>query len=118
MAVDEDSKGYSYFSDLNFGSSGESMYMLIDTGAANTWIMGSDCTTPACLAHNTFIDANSDTLQITKNVFNLTYGIGSVNGVVVSDTVGLAGFNLPLSFGSASNTLSDFLTYPMDGVWA
>ena len=70
------------------------MYMLIETDAANIWFMGSHCTTPACRAHNTFGDANSDTLQITKNVLNLTYGTGSINGVVVSDTVGLAGFKL------------------------
>ena len=116
MAVSEDGNDFSYFSAIKFGSSGETMYMLVDTGAANTWLMGSDCKTPACLAHNTFGDANSDTLQITKNMFNLTYGTGSVNGVVVSDTVAFAGFTLPLAFGSASNTSTDFLTYPMDGI--
>ena len=116
MAINEDGKDFSYFSAVKFGSSGKTMYVHVDTGAANTWVMGSDCTTPACLAHNTFGDADSDTLQITKNLFNATYGTGSVNGVVVNDTVALAGFNLPLAFGSASNTSSDFLTYPMDGI--
>lgn len=116
MAVDEDGKDFSYFSAVKFGSSGEIMYLLVDTGAANSWVMGSDCTTPACLAHNTFGNVNSDTLQITENPFNLTYGTGSVNGVVVNDTVAFAGFTLPLAFGSASNTSSDFVTYPMDGI--
>lgn len=116
MAVHQDGTDYSYFSTLKFGSSSESLYMLVDTGAANTWVMGSDCTTKACIAHNTFGKANSGTLQVTKTPWNVTYGTGKVSGVVVNDTVSMAGFTLPLAFGSASETSDDFLTYPMDGI--
>ncbi|KAI9879551.1 MAG: hypothetical protein M1830_008178 [Pleopsidium flavum] len=116
MAVNQDGTDYSYFSTVKFGSSGESLYMLVDTGAANTWVMGSDCTTKACNAHNTFGQANSGTLQVTNTPWNVTYGTGKVSGVVVNDTVSLAGFTLPIAFGSASETSNDFLTYPMDGI--
>jgi len=116
MAVNQDGTDYSYFSTLKFGSSGESLYMLVDTGAANTWVMGSDCTSRACNAHNTFGQANSGTLQITNTPWDVTYGTGKVSGVVVNDTVSLAGYTLPIAFGSASETSDDFLTYPMDGI--
>ena len=43
MAVHEDGTDFSYFSAVNFGSHGKPMYMLIDTGAANTWVMGANC---------------------------------------------------------------------------
>lgn len=116
MAINEDGTDYSYFSTVNFGSSGVSLNMLVDTGAANTWVMGSDCKSKACLAHNTFGRANSGTLQVTNTPWNVTYGTGQVGGVVVNDTISMAGFTLPLAFGSASVTSNDFMTYPMDGI--
>jgi hypothetical protein len=115
MAVNQDGTDYSYFSTLKFGSSGESLYMLVDTGAANTWVMGSDCTSRACNAHNTFGQANSGTLQITNTPWDVTTALGrSVEWS--NDTVSLAGYTLPIAFGSASETSDDFLTYPMDGI--
>ena len=114
--IDEDGTDFSYFAPLSFGSKGTLMYMLIDTGAANTWVMGSDCTTEACNKHNTFGESDSTTLRPTGDTFNLTYGTGSVSGVTVNDTVHIAGMSIPLSFGAASTTSNDFLGYPMDGI--
>ena len=136
MAIDEDALDLSYFSAVKIGSSGKIMYMLIDTGklladasrkndlnnynselgAANTWIMGSNCTTKACASHNTFGNADSSTFRATQTPFNLTYGTGSVSGVIVNDTMQVAGITILLSFGLASNTSSDFSAYPMDGI--
>jgi len=116
MAIDEDGTDYFYFSTLQFGSSGKSIYMLIDTGSANTWVIGSGCTTKACTSHNTFGPADSTTLRPTQSGFNLTYGTGTVSGMIFNDTVKMAGITLPLSFGLASTTSDDFSTYPMDGI--
>ncbi len=116
MAINQDGSDYSYFSTLKIGSSGESFNMLVDSGAANTWVMGTACKTKACIAHNTFGPEDSTTLKMTKTPWNVTYGTGQVSGVVVSDEVSMAGFTLPLSFGSASVTSEDFLSYPMDGI--
>ena len=90
MAVDEDGTDFSYFTALHFGSSEKLMYMLIDTGAANTWIMGASCTSETCEKHNTFGEKDSDTLRATGDAFNLTYGTGSVSGMIVSDTAEIA----------------------------
>ena len=90
MAVDEDGTDFSYFAALHFGSSEKLMYMLIDTGAANTWIMGANCTSKTCENHNTFGDKDSDTLKATGDAFSLTYGTGSVSGMIVNDTAEIA----------------------------
>lgn len=90
MAVDEDGTDFSYFTAIHFGSSRKLMYMLIDTGAANTWIMGANCTSETCEKHNTFGDKDSDTLKATGDAFNLTYGTGSVSGMTVNDTAEIA----------------------------
>ncbi|KAL8828939.1 MAG: hypothetical protein Q9191_002309 [Dirinaria sp. TL-2023a] len=116
VPINEDGTDFSYFASLYFGSQDTMMYMLIDTGAANTWVMGSNCTSAACQKHNTFGSADSTTFKSTGRTFNLTYGTGSVSGVTVNDTVRIAGMSVPLSFGAASTTSDDFLEYPMDGI--
>lgn len=94
IAVDEDGTDFSYFSALSFGSAGKTMYMLIDTGAANTWVMGANCASDACEKHNTLGEQDSKTLEATGSTFNLTYGTGSISGVTVNDTVEIAVRNL------------------------
>lgn len=116
MAIDEDGQDYSYFSKVKFGSKGKEMWMLLDTGAANTWVMGSNCTTSACLTHNTFGSQDSSTLHVTTTPWSVSYGTGTVQGVTVSDTVAFANYSIGMGFGSAAVTSNDFNSYPMDGI--
>jgi cathepsin D len=116
MAIDEDGQDFSYFSMIKFGSKGKDMLMLLDTGAANTWVMGSNCTTSACLAHDTFGSQDSSTLHATTSPWSVSYGTGTVQGVTVSDTVAFANYSIELGFGSATVTSNDFNNYPMDGI--
>lgn len=90
LAVHEDGTDFSYMSELNFGSGGKPILMLIDTGAANTWVMGSQCNSKVCDQHNTFGAADSDSMKTTGKPFSLTYGTGSVSGELVQDTVMIA----------------------------
>lgn len=116
MAIDEDGHDLSYFSNVKFGSKGTDMWMLLDTGAANTWVMGSNCTTSACLAHDTFGSQDSSTLQVTGTPWSVSYGTGTVQGVTVTDTVTFANYSVEMGFGSATETSNDFNNYPMDGI--
>jgi cathepsin D len=116
MAVDEDGTDFSYFSVVKFGSSGKSLYMLIDTGSANTWVMSDTCTSTTCELHNTFGKTDSNTLNISTTQWSVVYGTGSVSGVVGQDTVAFAGFSISLSFGLASNVSDEFQGYPIDGI--
>lgn len=116
MAIDEDGSDFSYFAQMKFGSKATPMYMLIDTGSANTWVMGTECTSSSCQSHNSFGPPDSTTLNITKDPFSLTYGTGSVEGVSASDTVAFANYSLELGFGIVTTASSDFNSYPMDGI--
>ena len=90
--------------------------MLMDTGSPSSWVMGADCITEACITHSTFGDKDSGTLKITQEPFTIQYGTGDVEGVVVSDTMNLAGMSLQLSFGSARKASDHFINNPMDGI--
>jgi cathepsin D len=116
MAIEEDGQDLSYFSKMKFGSKGKDMWMLLDTGAANTWVMGSNCTSSACLAHNTFGAPDSSTLHVTTTPWSVSYGTGTVEGVTVTDTVAFANYSVEMGFGSATETSNDFNNYPMDGI--
>jgi cathepsin D len=116
MAIDEDGQDLSYFSAIKFGSKGKDMWMLLDTGAANTWVMGSNCTTSACLAHDTFGGQDSSTLHVTTMPWSVSYGTGTVEGVTVTDTVAFANYSVGMGFGSATFASDDFNNYPMDGI--
>lgn len=116
LAINQDGNDYTYFSTVKFGSNKQEMYMLIDTGSANTWVMGSDCDSYACHTHNTFGSEDSSTLKTTTQSWSMTYGTGEVDGVVAKDTVQLANYTVNMSFGLASTASDDFNNYPMDGI--
>ncbi|OXV11219.1 hypothetical protein Egran_01020 [Elaphomyces granulatus] len=116
LAINQDGRDYSYFSVINLGSKNKEMWMLLDTGGANTWVFGSNCSSSACTRHNTFGSGDSTSLAVSTNTWNVGYGTGTVNGVLASDKVSFADFNLQLTFGLASFASDDFLNYPMDGI--
>lgn len=116
LAINQDGADYSYFSTLTFGSKARAMYMLVDTGSANTWVFSSMCTSSTCSIHNTFGKDDSTSLTISSSTWSLAYGSGSVNGVVATDKVSFANFSVNLGFGLATNASKDFDNYPMDGI--
>ncbi|KAL5346002.1 hypothetical protein ACLOAV_009032 [Pseudogymnoascus australis] len=115
-AIDQDGTDFSYTTSVYVGSKNKPMRMLVDSGAASTWIMGSTCTKPACKIHDTFGPADSDTYKTSTKTFSLEYGTGKVSGKYIEDTLGLAGFSLPVNFGVADDVSDDFNNYPMDGI--
>lgn len=116
LAIDQDGSDFSYFSSVKIGSQGQSMYLLIDTGSANTWVFSSDCTSASCEIHNTFAEAQSTSLSTTQQNFELAYGTGEVSGIIATDTVAFANFSVSLGFGLVTNASDDFNNYPMDGI--
>ncbi|KAK3903855.1 acid protease [Staphylotrichum tortipilum] len=107
---------YSYFIKAQVGSAQQSFYMLLDTGAANTWLMGSDCPSEACLMHNTFDPSTSKSWKSDKHEFSILYGTGHLTGYVGQDTASFAGLTLDLSFGLANYTHNDFRHFAFDGI--
>lgn len=116
VGVDQDGTDFTYFVEVGFGSSAKAMYLLLDTGASSTWVMGSECTSDACKTHNTFGAADSKTLKDTTKTMSIAYGTGEVSGRYVSDTIDLSGLKASLEFGLANTTSSVFNNYPFDGI--
>lgn len=101
---------------MKFGSKAQDMFMLIDTGSANTWVFSSDCTSDTCSIHNTFGAKDSASLKSTSETWSLAYGTGSVQGIVATDKIAFANYTVNMGFGLATNASDDFNNYPMDGI--
>ncbi|KAI0391022.1 acid protease [Xylariaceae sp. FL0594] len=114
--VDQDGTDYSYFAEVELGSESKPLYMLLDTGASTTWVMGSTCTSPSCLIHNTFGPDDSKTYNDTGKLYSVEYGTGSVQGSIVEDRLSLAGLSVTLPFGVANTTSDQFTQFPFDGI--
>ncbi|KAK3946387.1 aspartic peptidase domain-containing protein [Diplogelasinospora grovesii] len=112
----QDGTDFSYFIQAGFGSSQKPLYMLLDSGAGTTWVMGSTCQSAACTMHNTFGPADSKTLQPSTKSFSIAYGSGSVSGQLAQDDISVAGMKVGMSFGIASVTSDDFTHFPFDGI--
>jgi len=52
--IDQDGTDFSYFAQVGLGSANTELYMLLDTGASTTWVMGPSCTSDACKSHDNF----------------------------------------------------------------
>lgn len=114
--IDQDGTDYSYFAEVKLGSEAKPLYMLLDTGASTTWVMGSTCTSKSCLMHNTFGPDDSKTYNDTGEAYSVEYGTGSVRGHVIEDSLTLAGLSVTFSFGVANTTSDQFTQFPFDGI--
>lgn len=107
---------YSYFVQARVGSAQQPFYMLLDTGAANTWLMGSGCQSEACKLHNVLDPSSSKTWKTDKKPFSITYGTGDLTGVVGQDSASFAGMTFDLAFGLANYTHEQFTHFAFDGI--
>ncbi|KAK4155106.1 acid protease [Chaetomidium leptoderma] len=107
---------YSYFIKVQVGAAQQPFYMLLDTGAANTWLMGSNCKSDACRIHSTFDPSSSKSWRTETKPFSLQYGTGDLTGIVGQDTSSFAGLTHDLSFGLANYTHDDFKHFAFDGI--
>jgi hypothetical protein len=107
---------YSYFIRVQVGEAQQPFYMLLDTGASNTWIMGSDCKSDACHLHDTFDPSSSKSWRTANKGFTIQYGSGNLMGSVGQDTATFAGIKHDLSFGLANYTTDDFKHFAFDGI--
>jgi hypothetical protein len=117
IGIYQDGSDFSYFVRAKLGSEEKELFMLLDTGAATSWVMGSECTSEACGKHNSFGAEDSNSLVVLDDgAFAVNYGTGSVKGNKVQDTINIAGINPSLVFGLANETSNDFNHFPFDGI--
>ena len=116
VGIAQDGTDFSYFIQVRFGSKEKPLYMLVDTGAGSTWVMGSDCASSSCGLHDSFGPADSDTLQPATKDFSIGYGSGTVSGRVRVDSISVAGLKMQYQFGLANQTSDQFTYFPFDGI--
>ncbi|RVD80261.1 uncharacterized protein DFL_008162 [Arthrobotrys flagrans] len=113
-----DSDDISYWINVNFGSSGKSFRMVVDTGSADTWIPSAECESKSCLAHQTFGPDDSSTLSVTSDrEFAIAYASGNVEGSIAKDSLTFGSVTVDgMEFGLANMVSDDFTNFPVDGI--
>jgi cathepsin D len=115
--LNHDAYENSYLVNVKIGSNAQPLTLLIDTGAPYTWIMGLDCTANACLARQRFNrEASTSFRTLSNQNLNVTYGSGQISGYFANDVFQIAGFNVTVNFGYATNVSNSFTTFPFDGI--
>ncbi|RKF81672.1 Aspartic-type endopeptidase ctsD [Golovinomyces cichoracearum] len=112
----QDGNDFSYFAEVYLGSEKSKMYMLLDTGASLSWVMGEDCTNPICKSRNTFGAQNSSTFEASDVKFSINYGSGSCSGTMAQDTISFAGLSFKMPLGIASEVSREFGSFEMYGI--
>ncbi|KAI8332721.1 aspartic peptidase domain-containing protein [Choanephora cucurbitarum] len=101
--------GSQYLVDIKIGTPPQSFVVTLDTGSSDLWVPGSSCPSTEC-PNSVFNEKQSSTFTSLNTPFGLTYGIGSVNGTYVTDTVSISDATVTSQqFGLATST-SNILT--------
>jgi Eukaryotic aspartyl protease len=75
--------------------------MLVDNTSSDFYVPFANCTIGGCAGRETLGPKDPTSLNVTKQTFSI--GGGSVSGIVVEDTLNLAGFTIPkMSIGGAT----------------
>jgi len=114
--VDQDGTDFSYFAQIGLGSTNKPVYLLLDTGAGTTWVMGPSCSSSPCKTHNTFGSSDSKTFKDLGTPFSINYGSGNVSGTNSQDTLSIAGMTFTSTIGIASTASDQFNSFPIDGI--
>ena len=103
---------------MKVGSNAQPFTIDFDTGSADLWIPGPDCT-GGCAKHHKYDPSSSSTSKkLSSGGFNIVYGDGSTtSGDIYTDTVtvgGVTGIDVPI--GVASHVGDSFANDPQDGL--
>jgi len=120
--LDIEANDVGYIGGVQIGTPPRTFLMLMDSGSADFWVGGEQCTSQAgggCGKHTFLGTQSSSSFQASNQQFKVTYGTGNVAGTIIKDNVDLAG--LPLQghvFGTATSESVDFSadTTPFDGL--
>ncbi|KAM7109687.1 pepsin A-like [Ciconia maguari] len=107
-----------YYGTISIGTPGQDFTVIFDTGSSNLWVPSVYCSSPACSNHNRFNPADSSTFIGTNDTLEITYGTGSMTGVLGYDIVTVADINvIDQIFGLSETEPGDFFYYtPFDGI--
>ncbi|CAD6907031.1 unnamed protein product [Tilletia controversa] len=118
LGLDIEANDVGYIATIQIGSNQKPFRMLVDSGSADTWVASSTCT--ACGTKHQRLGADASTsFKPSSNKFTITYGTGSVSGMLAHDDVYIAGLKLANhTLGVAQQQTRDFTdpSVPFDGL--
>ncbi|KAL0627403.1 Pepsin A [Plecturocebus cupreus] len=107
-----------YFGTIGIGTPAQEFTVIFDTGSSNLWVPSVYCSSLACTNHNRFNPEDSSTYEATSETLSITYGTGSMTGILGYDTVQVGGISdTNQIFGLSETEPGSFLYYsPFDGI--
>uniref|UniRef100_G3TA26 pepsin A n=2 Tax=Loxodonta africana TaxID=9785 RepID=G3TA26_LOXAF len=107
-----------YFGTIGIGTPAQEFTVIFDTGSSNLWVPSTYCSSLACTNHNRFNPDDSSTYRSTSETVSITYGTGSMTGILGYDTVKVGGISdTNQIFGLSETEPGSFLYYsPFDGI--
>lgn len=88
-----------YFVEMTVGTPGQSFTVVPDTGSSNLWLYSSKCLSLPCWYHPKYNHGKSSTYVSDGEVFDITYGSGSVKGTVSQDVATIGDIQATMKFG-------------------
>ncbi|XP_071618511.1 LOW QUALITY PROTEIN: pepsin A-like [Heliangelus exortis] len=107
-----------YFGTIFIGTPPQRFTVIFDTGSSNLWVPSVYCKSPACLNHDRFNPALSLTFMPTNDTLEITYGTGSMTGILGYDTTIISTIRIQSQiFGLAETEPGDTFFYtPFDSI--
>ena len=106
-----------YYGTVSIGTPAQEFTVVFDTGSANLWVPGAGCHSVACFLHSRYRAEKSSTGTKLNETFAIEYGSGDCKGALVSDTVTVAGLDVPEQvFGATTEEALTFATARFDGI--
>ncbi|KAM6133080.1 pepsin A-5 [Phoenicopterus ruber ruber] len=107
-----------YYGTISIGTPAQEFTVIFDTGSSNLWVPSVFCSSRACSNHNRFNPTESSTFVGTNDSLEITYGTGSMTGILGYDTVTVSDIEVVNQiFGLAESEPGNFFYYtPFDGI--
>ncbi|XP_040837825.1 pepsin II-4-like [Ochotona curzoniae] len=107
-----------YFGTISIGTPPQEFTVIFDTGSSNLWVPSTYCSSLACAFHKRFNPDDSSTYQATSETLSITYGTGSMTGILGYDTVKVGSIEDTHQIFGLSETEpgTTFMFAPFDGI--
>ncbi|KAM9212168.1 cathepsin E [Dugong dugon] len=83
-----------YFGTISIGSPAQNFTVIFDTGSSNLWVPSVYCSSQACQTHPRFYPSQSSTYSSLGSPFSISYGTGSLSGIIGTDQVTVEGLTV------------------------
>ncbi|CAK5268802.1 unnamed protein product [Mycena citricolor] len=122
LALNNETPDIGYLATVQMGTPPQNFLILMDSGSADLWVASESCVSTTggnCGKHLTLGATSSTSFAASNTPFQVTYGTGAVQGLLVQDDVSIAGLTLKAhTFGATLQETVQFTddSVPFDGL--